>query len=194
MAGNLAGIAAQYQGAGYVFGGVPARGIGNWDCSSFVNWCAGAVGKMAIPGFAAGAYTGQSHGPVVLDWATWTGATTIPGPPANSDLCIWPGLGASGHMGIAVDGQHMISALNHSKGTLFSPIAGFGPMGIPVMYRRINGSASGGGISLPTGCANLIPGLGLIWLVMNALRNQAEWRRNRKSGQRHNREDSRQEN
>lgn len=151
---DIAGAALKYDGAGYVFGGVPSHGIGSWDCSSFANWSIGNDCKMAIPGYPAGSYHGQNHGPVVLDWATWTGATTIHGSPERGDICVWAGLGAAGHMGIALDATTMISALNHIKGTLKTPIQGFGPRGVAVIFRRISGNSSAG-LSLPTGC---VPG------------------------------------
>lgn len=178
MAGNLASDAAQYIGSGYSFGGAPAHGRGKWDCSSFVNWCAGNDLGMAIPGFAAGAYHGQVHGPVVLDWASWSGCTTIPVSAAQSgDLVIWPGLGAGGHMGIVTGTNEMISALNSSKGTIKSPIKGFGPIGIPPVYRHVNGSSTStlaSVISDPTGCASLIPGLGLVFMLV-AYRRRKKW-------------------
>src|SRR6202453_794368 len=37
----IATDALEYRGAGYVWGGAPADGIGNWDCSSFTNWVCG---------------------------------------------------------------------------------------------------------------------------------------------------------
>jgi len=180
MAGGLAADAMKYNGARYVFGGAPANGIGNWDCSSFVNWCAGHDLGMAIPGMAAGTYTGKSHGPVVLDWATWTGASTIHGSPAQNDLCIWAGAGALGHMGIALSGDHMISAYDTAKGTIVTPIRGYGPPGAPLMFRRLTGGG-GGGLSMPTGCVPLIY---YIWLASNALQDRREHRRKFSSRQR----------
>lgn len=158
---SIASDAQRYVGSGYQFGGAPANGTGSWDCSSFVNWVIGHDLGMAIPGNAAGTFTGKSHGPVVIDWATWTGCTTVPGPPQNSDLCIWAGIGALGHMGIATDASHMVSALNHAQGTIASPIAGYGPAGVPVMYRRVNAS-SGPGLSIGTGIlSGCLPLVGL---------------------------------
>ena len=160
---GLAQDAMQYVGHGYTFGGVPAHG--QWDCSSFVNKCAGMDLKSAIPGYAAGAYDGSTHGPVVMDWATWSGASTVQGPPQANDLCVWAGIGALGHIGIATDGTHMVSALSTHYGTVHTPIAGYGPAGVPVIYRRINalgGGTSTAGASLP-GC---IP---LIWVIYYAV-------------------------
>lgn len=158
--------ALKYQGKGYVFGGAPAKGLGNWDCSSFINWVVGHDLGMAIPGFSAGTYTGDSHGPVVLDWATWSGATTTnaPGP---GDLCIWPGAGALGHIGIYLSSNQMISALNSNLGTITSGIQGNGPMGVALIYRSLNGG-SGAGVSVP-GC--------LLGVMMSALQHKAQWGR-----------------
>jgi len=146
---DIASAALRYQGASYVFGGIPSHGIGQWDCSSFVNWVVGHDLKMAIPGYSPGTYNGQTHGPVVLDWATWSGASTHKGPPARGDLCVWPGAGAGGHVGIAVSGTQMISALNHSEGTKTTGITGFGPRGVAVVFRSLSGNSSGG-VSVPS--------------------------------------------
>jgi cell wall-associated NlpC family hydrolase len=183
MAGNLASDAAQYIGSGYVFGGTPAHGRGQWDCSSFINWCAGNDLGMAIPGFAAGSYHGQVHGPVVIDWASWSGCTTISkSTAASGDLVIWPGIGASGHIGVVTGSNQMISALNSSKGTVQTPIAGYGPIGIVPVYRHINGSSTStlaSVLSDPTGCASLIPGLGLAYAVLYS----SQFKRFRQSSQ-----------
>jgi cell wall-associated NlpC family hydrolase len=167
---DIAGAALRYVGAGYVFGGVPSHGIGQWDCSSFVNWVVGHDSGMAIPGYGAGAYNGSSHGPVVVDWATWSGASNIKGPPNRGDLCVWPGIGVSGHIGIAIDASNMVSALNHIRGTVQTPIAGFGPAGVATVFRSLSGN-SGAGVSIP-GCL-IIPGLAAI----HALYHRREWRR-----------------
>jgi cell wall-associated NlpC family hydrolase len=150
---DLAADALKYQGAGYEFGGVPATGIGHWDCSSYINWCWGSDLGQSIPGYAAGTYHGQVHGPVVLDYATWNGASTHGGNPNRGDLCVWAGIGASGHIGIALADNQMISALNHVQGTVVTPIQGYGPAGVSVIFRTINGNSSSGGMSLPSGCA-----------------------------------------
>lgn len=153
---GIAQDALKYVGHGYTFGGVPSNN--QWDCSSFVNMVVGMDLGMAIPGYNAGQYKGTTHGPVVMDWATWTGATTVSSP-QQDDLCIWAGFGALGHIGIATDPQHMVSALNTQYGTVQTPIAGNGPAGVPVIYRRLvdtSGNAStSAGASLP-GCMPLI--------------------------------------
>lgn len=110
--GQIAADARQYDGAGYVFGGAPAIGIGHWDCSSFVNKIVGIDNGLAIPGYAAGKYDGKSHGPPSIVWFAWTGATTIghDGSLAQpGDLCCW-----QTHIGIALGGGQMISARSAS--------------------------------------------------------------------------------
>lgn len=105
---SIANDALVYKGAGYVFGGAPAKGRGNWDCSSFVNWVIGHDLMQAIPGYDAGKYAGTSHGPTALMWSLWTGCTTIGTKGAQAqpgDLCCW-----QTHIGIAIGGGQMISA------------------------------------------------------------------------------------
>lgn len=164
---GIAQDALKYVGHGYSFGGAPAND--KWDCSSFVNKVVGMDLGMAIPGYNAGQYNGSSHGPVVMDWATWTGATTVSSPQTD-DLCIWAGFGALGHIGIATDTQHMISALNTHYGTVQTPISGNGPAGVPVIYRRLVDTAGNAsttaGISLP-GCMPLI---GIVYAIYQAMR------------------------
>lgn len=123
--GAIASDAMQYRGAGYVWGGAPARGIGNWDCSSFCNWVLGHDLGLAIPGYAPGAYTGASHGPVTGEWLLWGGCTTISHSGRDAqpgDLCVW-----QTHMGIALGGGQMISAQTTQNGTQVSGIDGFIP-------------------------------------------------------------------
>ena len=88
----IAQDALQYKGAGYVWDGSPAEGIGNWDCSSYCNKVIGVDLHMAIPEFPAGTYDGSTHGPSSFIWAAWTGCITIGNDPAQAqagDLCIW---------------------------------------------------------------------------------------------------------
>lgn len=119
-ASSLASDALRYQGAGYVWAGAPAKGVGNWDCSSFVNWCAGHDLGLPIPGFPAGSYDGSSHGPPTGLWLLWTGLQGVKGGAAAAeagDLCIW-----QTHMGIAIGNGQMISALDESQGTQITQI------------------------------------------------------------------------
>lgn len=137
----IASDALAYAGAGYVFGGRADR-PGDWDCSSFVSYVLGHDLGMILPGggrYGDAAYPPHYHGPVVTSYAGWKGAAPLPAgmPPAAGDLCIWNGIGANGHIGIAVDAGTMISALNHAAGTVHTPIAGYGPAGVNVQFRRL---------------------------------------------------------
>jgi cell wall-associated NlpC family hydrolase len=129
----IADDALKYQGAGYVWGGAPGTGSGHWDCSSFANAVIGRDLGRAIPGYAAGAYHGQAHGPTTLQWLL-TG-TRVPGgasAAAAGDLCVW-----QTHMGIATGGGNMISALNPSLGTKVTTIGGGAPRGEVLVVRRL---------------------------------------------------------
>jgi cell wall-associated NlpC family hydrolase len=142
---DIAQDALKYAGATYVYGG-PAARPGDWDCSSFVSYVLGHDLGMVLPGggkYGAPAYPPNAHGPVVLSYAGWAGATTLPAgmSPSAGDLCVFPGAGPLGHIGIAIDASHMISALDTESGTLVSPIVGYGPAGVAVEYRRVNGAA-----------------------------------------------------
>jgi cell wall-associated NlpC family hydrolase len=128
----IAAAALEGEGAGYVWGGAPAKGRGNWDCSSFANWTLGRKLGMAIPGYAAGTYTGAAHGPTTLQYLAW--GSKVPGGAAAAapgDLCVW-----QTHMGIALGGGQMISALNPSLGTRVTSIAGGAPGGEVLFVRR----------------------------------------------------------
>lgn len=155
---QIAAAAAQYVGAGYAYGGNAAR-RGQWDCSSFVSFVLGHDLHLALPGggsYGSPGYPPTAHGPVVLDYASWTGATTIDrGSVSAGDLCIWAGVGATGHIGIATDNAHMVSALDSTDGTVATPIQGYGPVGAPLMFRRLNGSA-GGSLSVGAGSGSLL--------------------------------------
>ncbi len=115
--------ALAYQGLGYVFGGAPANGLGQWDCSSFANWVIGHDMGMSIPGYRHGSYTGAVHGPSTLGWLASLGTVTtrIPRKAVGAgDLCVW-----QTHMGIAINNKQMISAQNPGNGTQVSDITGF---------------------------------------------------------------------
>ena len=128
---SIANDALRYQGAGYVWGGAPAQGIGNWDCSSFVNWVVGHDLGMAIPGYGAGSYAGTSHGPTTILWFSWNGARTISrGQCQAGDLVCFVT-----HMGIAVSGSQFISAEDPARGTRVDAIDGF--MAEPMLIRRL---------------------------------------------------------
>jgi len=137
----IARDAQRYEGQGYVYGG-NASSPGDWDCSSFVSYVLGHDLRLSLPGGQWGApgFPPNDHGPVVTSYADWTGADTV-GTPQAGDLCCFVGLGPNGHIGIAVSSGEMVSALNPSKGTVKTPIAGYGPAGAPLIYRRVNGLA-----------------------------------------------------
>jgi cell wall-associated NlpC family hydrolase len=121
--GSIAGIATQYQGHAYRFGGAPGRnGDQPWDCSSFCNYVIGVKLGLAIPGYASGGYDGTTHGPPTGMWGVWPGLTHISRQEVQAgDLVVW-----LNHMGIAVSNSQMISALNPETGTKVTPIDGYG--------------------------------------------------------------------
>lgn len=129
--------AMRYRGRPYVWG--------VWDCSGMVNHVLSADLGLAIPGYRPGGFTGPrpgDHGPVVQDYAQWGGAVTVTSP-APGDLVIWwqPGAPGGGHIGIYTGGGRMISALDPQFGTLVTPVAGNGPGGVAMFYRRVTGTA-----------------------------------------------------
>jgi cell wall-associated NlpC family hydrolase len=141
---DIAQDAMRYQGQPYTYGG-RADHPGDWDCSSFVSYVLGHDLGLILPGggrYGSSGYPPSAHGPVVSTYAAWNGATTLPAgqPPATGDLCVWNGLGPLGHIGIATDPAHMVSALDHESGTVHTPIQGYGPAGVKVVYRRLNGA------------------------------------------------------
>jgi len=121
---GLAGIAVQYQGHAYRFGGAPGPNLANpWDCSSFMNAIIAIKGGRAIPGYSPGKYTGNTHGPSTAQWMIWTGMTTIPRSQVQADdIILW-----FGHMGMAISHDEFISALNPTLKTRIGSIdAGVG--------------------------------------------------------------------
>lgn len=153
---EIATDALRYKGVPYIYGrgGPPSVG---WDCSGFVNWVLGHDLGMTLPAMVPGGppiknFNGSWHGPVVVNYAAWTKATTIKGPPSAGDLCIWPGIGPGGHIGIATGPDTMISALNPSLGTMVTQIQGAGPSGVPLMFRRVDLT----GVSIPAGLSALV--------------------------------------
>lgn len=173
-AGNPVAVDAdRYVGLGYVYGGAPATGRGHWDCSSFVNWVVGHDLGMAIPGYAAGKYTGAEHGPDTIAWAGWPGASHVASPAAG-DIVIWAGAGTGGHMGIVTGPDQMISALNSREGTRKTQIQGVGPSGVPLVYRRLNGAGSGapGAPAVPAGC---LPGTGVAVALIAMFHGKHQW-------------------
>lgn len=119
----VAAAAQKYTGHCYLFGGAPGpTGKGCWDCSSFCNWVLAHDMHRAIPG---GTWNPSTHGPTTLSYLGWNGATTVGHTPAAAvagDLCVW-----QTHMGIALGGGNMISALDAQLGTKVTTISGGAP-------------------------------------------------------------------
>lgn len=158
---QIAADAARYIGLGYVFGG-DASAPGNWDCSSFVSYVLGHDLGLALPGGRWGepGFPPTSHGPVVTSYAGWALAVTISAAAAApGDLICFVGTGASGHVGIVTGPNQMISALNPTIGTARTPIAGYGPYGAPLVYRRLLGIPAGQAPGMPGVPAPGFPGL-----------------------------------
>lgn len=148
---EIAADAERYIGLGYVYGG-DASSPGVWDCSSFVSYVLGHDLKLGLPGGNWGepGFPPTSHGPVVESYGSWNGAVVTTSP-APGDLAVFLGVGASGHIGIVVGPNEMVSALNETQGTARTPIVGYGPYGAPLSYRRILGLPPGPGIPPPGG-------------------------------------------
>lgn len=141
MPGGLAALAGASIGKyRYVSGGAPVTGT--VDCSSLINQLIGVEMGLAIPGFKRGAYTGRTHGPVVIEYATTTLAVTVTHPSVD-DLVIWPGIGPLGHIGVVTGPDQMVSALNPARGVERTPIKGYGPTPVPI-YRRYKAVGDGG--------------------------------------------------
>lgn len=126
-AGGIVGIAEQYIGHAYLFGGAPGKdGSQPWDCSSFVNFVVAVKMGKAIPGNAPGKYDGTSHGPPTGMWAVWTGMNTVSRADVQAgDILVWPG-----HMGIATSNTQYISAHSPKEKTTITniPTSGLGPL------------------------------------------------------------------
>jgi cell wall-associated NlpC family hydrolase len=175
QAPSLVDEALKYKGrVPYVYGGASPRG---WDCSGFINYLLGHDLKLTLPGGIKG-FSGDTHGPVVVSYATWSGATRVKGAPSPGDLAIWAGLGPLGHIGIVTGPNRMISALDPAYGTAETAIQGFGPPGAPLSYRRVKGVAAGGtvtaGAAAATGSGSALGdvaaavGLGVLGVVLLA--------------------------
>jgi cell wall-associated NlpC family hydrolase len=137
---TIASDAMSYIGkADYVWGGAPGTTPGHdagTDCSGFVSMVLGRDLGMAIPGYAAGAYDGSQHGPVVSAYASWSGATTLGKNEAAEigDLvCYLPDT----HIGIATSGSDFVSALDPELGVAVTGINGAASG--TVIFRRVNG-------------------------------------------------------
>lgn len=134
----VANDALKYVGSPYVWGGAPGTGLGRdtgTDCSGFVNMVVGRDLKMPIPGYGAGAYTGSAHGPNTLSYLIWGGVTGISQAQLQAgDLVVW-----QTHMGIALGGDQMISALDTNDGVKVTSIEGGSPAGEVLFCKRLTG-------------------------------------------------------
>lgn len=146
---NTVGEAPNPNAVPYAWGKGNPRG---WDCSGFVNYVLGHDLGYTLPGGVKN-FSGSWHGPVVAQYATWKGAGTVKGPPEAGDLCVWVGIGASGHIGIALGADRMISALDPQQATTVSPIQGYGPAGAPLIYRRVGASGTTAEVPALQGCS-----------------------------------------
>jgi cell wall-associated NlpC family hydrolase len=124
----IADDALRYKGHSYVWGGAPGANAQNgWDCSSFANYVLGHDFNYTLPGASKPGYDGSSHGPTTISYLVWATpkrvATTTP---ARAALLAQPGdiLVDATHMGFAIGGGNMVSALNMRLGTTVSDIAG----------------------------------------------------------------------
>ena len=133
---SIANDALKYQGHAYLYGGAPGTsGANPWDCSSFCNWVLGHDLGMTLPGSSSPGYSGTSHGPTTLSYLAWSQAETVSHEASESeagDLCVW-----QTHMGIALGGSQMISALDPSLGTRVTSISSGAPPGELLYVRRI---------------------------------------------------------
>jgi len=161
---TIAATALRYKGHPYVYG--------VWDCSGFVNHVLGQDLRMVLPGGVRGYKGPPPHGPVVLDYANWGGAVTVQAG-QRGDLAVWPGDGPNGHIGIVLGPNQMISALDPQYGTAVTPISGFGPTGVQVVYRRITAAGKGtgltGGAGGPGGTASTLAGPAFALLLVAAM-------------------------
>lgn len=133
---SISSDAAQYAGHAYLYGGAPGpNGTAPWDCSSFANWVLGHDLGMTLPGASSPGYNGASHGPDTLLYLAWSRATTVGHTAAAAeagDLCVW-----QTHMGFALGGGQMISALDEALGTRVTTIPGGAPGGEVLFVRRV---------------------------------------------------------
>lgn len=134
VGGGIVGIAMQYVGHSYIFGGAPGKdGSHGWDCSSFVNYVVAVKAGKAIPGNAPGRYNGTTHGPTTGVWAIWTGMDTVKRANVQAgDILVW-----GGHMGIATSNSQYISAHSPAKGTTVTNIPTSGDLGPLVRIGRL---------------------------------------------------------
>jgi cell wall-associated NlpC family hydrolase len=124
---SVTGAALTHVGVKYLWAGwLPSTG---WDCSGFVGYVLGHDLGIVLPlGFE---WTSKFHGPPAASYNVWSGAVTTTTPQAG-DLAVW-----LTHIGIVTGSNEMVSALDPAYGTSVTPIAGYGPKGEPLTYKRI---------------------------------------------------------
>jgi cell wall-associated NlpC family hydrolase len=131
---SIATDAQKYIGAGYVWGGNASQ-IGDWDCSSFTSYVLGHDLNLPLPGGHWGdpGFPPHAHGPTTGSYALY-GTQIDAAQVAAGDLVVW-----STHMGIAIDGQHIVSARDPKEGvgidSILDTTNGLG--GEIVRFRRV---------------------------------------------------------
>lgn len=133
---TVANTALKYAGSRYVWGGAPGTAAGvdqGTDCSGFVNMVVGRDLGLAIPGYGAGKYNGSTHGPTTLSYLGWGGVPGITRAQLQAgDLVVW-----QTHMGIALGGDQMISALDTQDGVKVTSIENGSPTGEVLFCKRL---------------------------------------------------------
>jgi cell wall-associated NlpC family hydrolase len=132
----IANDALTYVGNKYVWGGAPGTTKGvdaGTDCSGFVNMVVGRDLGGAVPGYAAGQYTGSTHGAPTTAWLIWGGVTSITQAEMQpGDLVVW-----QTHMGIWLGNGQMISALDTQSGVAVTSLADGSPTGEILFPKRL---------------------------------------------------------
>jgi cell wall-associated NlpC family hydrolase len=119
---QFAAAAALYAGkVRYSWGGETPSG---WDCSGFPTYVlVHDLGRTNLPD--------RTH-TVCTQFMVWSGAQTIQAPEPGA-LVLWPT-----HMGIALDSERMVSAVNPSRGTVIDTFRNAGAVPYsPPMFRRV---------------------------------------------------------
>jgi cell wall-associated NlpC family hydrolase len=150
----IANTALSYVGSRYVWGGAggTVKGVdAGTDCSGFCNMVIGRDHGLAIPGYPPGAYSGAAHGPATGGWLLWSGVTAVTAAELQpGDLLVWPT-----HMGFALGGGQMVSALDTNDGVKVTTIAGGTPPGEPVFCKRLASVTPAAGTGAPDTAAYL---------------------------------------
>jgi NlpC/P60 family protein len=163
----IAQDAKQYEGrVKYVWGGAsPATG---WDCSGMVNYVCCHDLLLDIPGYEAGTFTGQQHGPNVASWLASNLVTRVTGTPKPGDFIAW---GPNQHIGIALSATTMVSAENPADGTRESDIAGFFSVAPVILRLKAIVQQSGGDATANQNIGKLLAA-GYGWAPSQ---DQAQW-------------------